>query len=66
MDILQPVYDFLKQPDKSTTFEDLIGYIESAISKTFRNTDEWLSSDEFITEEINANDYEFTENGELI
>lgn len=65
MDILQPVYDFLKRPDKSTTFEDLINSIESAISKTFDNTEEWLNSDEFIADEIQANEYDFTKDGKL-
>lgn len=62
-DILQPVYDFLARPDKSTTFEDLINAIEGAISQTFDNTEEWLNSDGFIKDEIEANDYEFTQDG---
>ena len=63
MDILQPVYDFLKRPDLSTTFEDLMQEIESAISKTFDNTEEWLNSDEFIKDEIEATEYEFKADG---
>lgn len=66
MDILEPVYNFLQSPDKNTTFEELIGDIESAISKTFRDTEDWINSDEFITDEIEANNYEFTEEGKLI
>lgn len=62
-DILRPVYDFLKCPRKSVTFEDLIKDIESAISKTFEDTEEWVNSDEFIREEIKANEFEFTEDG---
>lgn len=62
-DILQPIYDFLKRPDLSTTFEDLMQEIESAISKTFDNTEEWLNSDEFIKDEIEANEYEFKADG---
>lgn len=64
-DILQPVYEFLKKPDKSTTFEDLIKDIEHAISKTFRDAEEWVNSDEFITEEIKNNECEFTQDGNL-
>jgi hypothetical protein len=63
MDILQPVYDFLKRPDKSTTFADLISNIEYAIQKTFDNNEQWVNSDEFITEQIQANEYEFTADG---
>lgn len=64
-DILQPVYDFLKRPDPSTTFEHLIQEIESAISKTFDNTEEWLNSDEFIQNEIESNEYEFKADGTI-
>lgn len=64
-DILQPVYDFLKKPDLSTTFEDLMQEIESAIRKTFDNTETWLNSDEFIKDEIEANEYEFTKEGNI-
>jgi len=63
MDILQPVYNFLKHPDKSTTFADLMQQIEWAISKTFENTERWINSDEFIKEDIEANEYEFTADG---
>lgn len=63
--ILQPVYDFLLNPDKNTTFEDLINDIGTAISKTFSNTEDWVNSDEFIIEELEANQYEFTEDGEM-
>jgi len=64
MDIMQPVIDFLKKPDNST-FEDLINGIESAISKTFNNVDKWINSDEFIKDELEANDYQFTEDGKI-
>jgi len=63
MDILQPVYDFLQRPDLSTTFEGLMQQIESAISKTFDNTETWLNSDEFIKDEIEENEYEFKADG---
>ena len=62
MDIMQPVIDFLKRPDNST-FEDLINGIESAISKTYQSNEEWVNSDEYITESIEAKEYEFTQDG---
>lgn len=62
-DILQPVYSFLSRPEKSTTFESLISEVEYAIQKTFDNTEEWVNSDEFISEEIESNEYEFTKDG---
>lgn len=63
MDILQPVYDFLKWPDNRTTFESLISEIETAIQKTFSDTEQWINSADYITEEIEANEYEFTADG---
>ena len=60
---MQPVIDFLKKPDTSTTFEDLISGIESAIQKTFDSNEEWINSDEYITETIEANEYEFKADG---
>lgn len=63
MDILQPVYDFLEKPNTSTTFEDLMNEIESAISKTFQQNEEWVNSDEYITEQIESNEYDFTKDG---
>lgn len=62
-DILKPVYDFLKRPDKSETFKDIINSISSAISRTFNQVEEWVNSDEFIIDTITANDYEFTKDG---
>ncbi len=62
-DILQPIYDFLKKPDKDTTFESLFNDVESAISKCYDNTEEWVNSDEFIKDEIEANELEFTKEG---
>jgi hypothetical protein len=64
-DILQPIYDFMAKIDQSVTFEDLMNSIESAITKCFNNTGEWINSDEFIKDEIAANNYTFTESGKL-
>lgn len=63
MDILQPVYSFLEKPNTSTTFEDLINEIESAIQKTFDNNEDYVNSDEHIIDTIEANQYEFTKDG---
>jgi len=66
MDILDPIYNFLEKPDADTTFADLIQEMESAISKTFRDEEEWINSDEYISEMLEANDYEFTKDGKSI
>lgn len=62
-DILAPVYEFLKRPDKNTTFADLISDIESAINKTYTDTEDYINSDEYIKETIEANEYEFLKDG---
>lgn len=62
-DILQPVYDFLARPDKSTTFEDLFKGIESAIEKTYEDSEEYCNSDDYIKDIIENNEYEFYEDG---
>ena len=66
MDLLDPVYDFLKNPDKSTTFEDLIDDISNAIRKTYDTTEEWLNSEEFLTEEAENDNQEYTQYGKQI
>ena len=65
MDILQPIYDFLEKPSKGTTFEDLMNEIGEAISKTYSDAEEWTNSDKCITETIEVNEYEFTQDGRL-
>ena len=62
-DILAPIYDFFASPKNDTTFADLIGEIENAISGAFRSNEEWVNSDEYITDVFEANQYEFDEDG---
>lgn len=61
-DILRPVYSFLQKPS-NTTFEELIREIEGAINEAYENVEEWINSDQFIKDEIEANEYEFTKDG---
>jgi hypothetical protein len=63
MDILNPVYEFLARPDKTTTFADLISDIESAIQKTFDSNETYVNSDSYVIESIEANEYDFTADG---
>jgi len=62
-DILKPIYDFLSRPDKSTTYEDLMQDVENAVTKAYQDIEDWINSDEYIIENIESNDYEFTEDG---
>lgn len=64
-DILEPVYNFLECPDKSTTLEDLFRDIEFAIGKAFEDDEDWVNSDEYITDIFEGNDYEFKEDGTI-
>ncbi len=65
-EILQPVYDFLKKIESSTSLEDIYRDIEGAISKAYNDVEKWVNSEDFISEEIEANEYEFTREGKMI
>jgi hypothetical protein len=43
----------------------LIRSIENAITKCYRDEEEWQNSDEYIKEMIEANEYDFTKDGKL-
>jgi hypothetical protein len=62
-DILQPLYDFLKKPDKTSTFEDLMkNCLDSWISAC--NADyEATQTLEYFIDHAQANDYEFDIDG---
>jgi hypothetical protein len=64
-DILSPIYNFLKKPDKNTTFLDLLkDCFDSWISAC--NADyEYATSEEAFKESCEANEYEFYENGDM-
>lgn len=63
-DILGPFYDFINNPD-GRTFEDLIKDGFSALQRAIENEVEYLTSEKGIIENIIANDYYFTEDGEI-
>lgn len=62
-DMLQPIYDFLQQPKENVSFEELLTDCFDAIRKTIEDEIEYRESDESIKEDLIANDYEFTEDG---
>ena len=64
-DLLKPFKDFIKQPD-SRTFEDLLQEAGETLRTSLENEEEYRNSDAAITEDIEANEYEFTEDGEQI
>jgi hypothetical protein len=62
--LLQPIWDFIKQP-KQITFKELLEQCFDAWIKACNNDIEYCNTDEFITEEIENNDYWWTNNGEI-
>ena len=63
-DMLKPIYDFLNSRNpEGTTFEDLLNECFYAAKKTIENEVEYRNTDEFIIEEIEANEHEFTKEG---
>jgi len=61
-DFLKPIIDFLKKPDSRTDNTDLeLPSYESVYERDFEGMD-----DHYIKDEIRANSYEFTEEGELL
>lgn len=64
--ILQSIYDFLSKPGTHTTFEDLIENCFLSLCKDVESEYVARNTDEFISEEIEANEYEFLEDGEMI
>lgn len=63
-DMMQPIYDFLNlRSFDSTNFEDLLNSCFDAMRKTLKDEEDYMYTDEYIIEEINSNDYEFTKDG---
>lgn len=67
-DLLQPIYDFLKTPQKDNfvSFEDLINDCSESLRVALKMEEEAMQTDDYIIDEIDANEYEFTEDGKLI
>lgn len=64
-DLLQPIREFIKKPD-SRNIEDLISEGLETLRNSLEREDEYMKTDEYLIERIEANEYEFTEDGELI
>lgn len=62
-DFLQPIYDFIKNPDKETNFEDLISACFENLKKSIDSETDYLQSSKGIEESIKENSMEFTEDG---
>jgi hypothetical protein len=65
-DMMQPIYDFLElRTFDNTNFEDLLNSCFDAMRETLEKEEEYMYTDEYISEEILANEYEYTESGKL-
>lgn len=62
--LCQPIWDFIRKPD-DRDFEDLLSDCFAEWIKYCNADIEDQNSDEYIKDTIEANDYEFTEDGEL-
>lgn len=62
MEILDPIYKFLKKP-RDINFRDLLEECFEAWIKFCNQDEEYQQSDEYLKEEIEANDFEFTQDG---
>lgn len=63
--ILGPVYKFLSNPQSNTTFKELMEDCFSEWVKGANENIEDQNSDDYITETIRANEYEFTKDGTM-
>lgn len=63
--ILGPIYNFLKNPDNTTTLYDLINDCLNEWLDACREDYEYWLSEDSIKDDIAANEYEFTINGEI-
>ena len=64
-DILSPIYEFLNKPSDRIDFETLLNDCIYSLCASVNAEIEYQSSEEAITETIEANDYDFTEDGKL-
>jgi hypothetical protein len=63
--LLDPIHEFIKNPNEYTTFEQLLYECLQAWVYACRDDWEYQQSDEYIKEIIEVNGYEFTENGDF-
>lgn len=63
-DMMRPIYDFLElRTFGSTNFEDLFNECFGAMRNTLEREEEYMHTDEYISGEIESNEYEYTEEG---
>lgn len=64
-DIIKPLVDFMKRPDAEVTLQDLYQACFDAFCTAWYDDIEYQNSDEYISETLQINEYEFTEDGKV-
>lgn len=64
-DMLEPIYNFIQKPCNHTNFQDLIDNAFNNLRKSVEDEASYRYSDEAKIEDIDANDYEFYEDGNI-
>ena len=64
-DILRPIYVFIKKPNQTTTLQDLFEACFDSFISAWNRDVEYQYSEDAIKETIEANEYEFTDDGKM-
>lgn len=64
--LLDPIRDFIKNPNHNTDFEDLLMSCILKWQRAVEEDQEFQLSDECIAETLQANDYDFLSNGSIL
>jgi hypothetical protein len=62
--MLKPIYDFLDRKTEGN-FEDILEGCYSSLREDLESEEEAMQEDSYLIEEIDANDYDFTEDGNI-
>ena len=65
-DLLDPIRAFMKNPKRWKTLEDLLDDCLQAWGKSARDDCKWMNEDAQVDETIEANEYEFDEEGNRV
>ena len=65
MSVIQPILDFIDKPRNHIDLETVINDCMNSFIADFNADCEYQDSNEYIKETIEANDYDFTNSGEM-
>jgi hypothetical protein len=61
--LIKPIEEYLKNPDPNKTYKELIKYCLDSWAESCGEDYDYTFSDEYVQEELENNEYEFTEDG---